>query len=162
MRDILSALDERISASTAYFREFFLTKERLLDAFDHEGRSGDYEATLYLQGLILEKYVIYFILLSRNIGIIGSKMAIVKKSISVTDQQNEWIKAQIEKGQYGNESEVVRDLIRERQLREMDTPEEIKIIRSKLLEAEKSGFTDQSAEEILAEIKDELRRDGEL
>ena len=89
-------------------------------------------------------------------------MAIVKKSISVTDQQNDWIKAQIETGHYGNESEVVRDLIRERQLREQDTPAEIKAIRAKLLEAENSGFAKQSAEEILAEIKAELRRDGEL
>ncbi len=89
-------------------------------------------------------------------------MAIVKKSISVTDQQNDWIKAQIEKGHYGNESEVVRDLIRERQLREQDSAEEIKAIRAKLIESEKSGFTDQSAEEILAEIKAELQHDGNL
>jgi len=89
-------------------------------------------------------------------------MAIVKKSISVTEQQNDWIKAQIETGHYGNESEVVRDLIRERQLREQDTAAEIKAIRAKLLEAEASGFTKQSAEEILAEIKAELRQDGEL
>lgn len=33
-------------------------------------------------------------------------MAIVKKSISVTDQQNNWIRAQIESGHYGNESET--------------------------------------------------------
>ncbi len=89
-------------------------------------------------------------------------MAIVKKSISVTDQQNDWIKAQIEAGHYGNESEVVRALIRERQLRENDSPAEIKAIRAKLLEAENSGFTKQSAEEILAEIKAELRKDGAL
>lgn len=89
-------------------------------------------------------------------------MAIVKKSISVTEQQNNWIKAQIETGHFGNESEVVRDLIRERQMREQDSPTEIKAIRAKLIEAEKSGFSNQSAEEILLEIKAELRRDGDL
>ncbi len=89
-------------------------------------------------------------------------MAIVKQSISVTEQQNNWIKAQLETGHSGNESEVMRDLIRERQMREQDTPEEIRTIRAKLLEAEKSGFTNQSAEEILAEIKAELRQDGDL
>ncbi|GAB4234905.1 MAG: hypothetical protein Tsb0032_40320 [Kiloniellaceae bacterium] len=89
-------------------------------------------------------------------------MAIIKKSISVTDQQNDWIRAQIESGRYGNESEVVRDLIRERQMREGDTPSAIKAIRAKLLEAENSGFTKQSAEEILAEIKVELKQDGGL
>ena len=89
-------------------------------------------------------------------------MAIVKKSISVTDQQNDWIRAQIEAGHYGNESEVVRALIRERQLREQDTPAAIEAIRAKLLEAEGSGFTKQSAEEILAEIKAELRKAGKV
>ena len=43
-------------------------------------------------------------------------MPMVKKSISVTVQQNAWLKAQIETGYYGNESEVIRELIRERQL----------------------------------------------
>lgn len=89
-------------------------------------------------------------------------MAIVKKSISVTDRQNDWIRAQIEAGHYGNESEVVRALIRERQMREQDTPAAIESIRAKLLEAENKGFTKQSAEEILAEIKAELRKEGEV
>jgi len=49
-------------------------------------------------------------------------MPMVKKSISVTGQQDSWIKAQIKTGHYGNESEVVRELIRERQLRDQETP----------------------------------------
>ncbi len=57
-------------------------------------------------------------------------MAMIKKSITVTDQQDSWIKAQIERGHYGNESEVVRELIRERQLREQETSREIEIIRA--------------------------------
>lgn len=87
-------------------------------------------------------------------------MGMVKKSITVTDQQDSWIKAQIESGHYGNESEVVRELIRERQLREQETSREIEAIRAKLIKAEESGFTDQSAEEILNEIKDGLGRDA--
>ena len=35
-------------------------------------------------------------------------MSMVKKSITVTDQQDSWIKAQIEMGYYGNESEIVQ------------------------------------------------------
>ena len=49
-------------------------------------------------------------------------MPMVKKSISVTDQQDSWIKAQIKTGHYGNESEVVRELIRERQSRDQEIP----------------------------------------
>ena len=89
-------------------------------------------------------------------------MAMIKKSISVTDQQNDWIKSQIATGHYGNESEVVRQLIRERQMREQETPAEVKAIRAKLIAGEKSGYTLQTAEQILAEIKDELQADGEL
>ncbi len=87
-------------------------------------------------------------------------MAMVKKSITVTDQQDSWIKAQIETGHYGNESEIVRELIRERQLREQETSREIEAIRTKLIKAEKSGFTDQSPAEILKEIKSGFGRDG--
>ncbi len=87
-------------------------------------------------------------------------MAMVKKSITITDQQANWIKAQIETGHYGNESEVLRELIRERQLREQETSREIEAIRTQLIKAEACGFTDQSPAEILEEIKNGLGRDG--
>lgn len=87
-------------------------------------------------------------------------MGMVKKSITVTDQQDSWIKAQVEMGHFGNESEVVRELIRERQLREQETSIEIEAIRAKLIQAEASGFTDQSPSEILNDIKLGLGRDG--
>lgn len=80
-------------------------------------------------------------------------MAMVKKSISVTDQQNKWIKAQIESGHFGNESEVVRDLIRERQIQQQESPAEIKAIRAALIVGEKSGFTDRSVDEIWQEAR---------
>lgn len=80
-------------------------------------------------------------------------MSMIKKSISVTDQQNRWIKAQIESGHFGNESEVIRELIRERQLREHETPAEIEAIRTALIEGEQSGFSDRSVEEIWQEAR---------
>ena len=86
-------------------------------------------------------------------------MAMVKKSITVTEQQDSWIKIQIETGHYGNESEVVRELIRERQLREQEGAREVQVIRAKLREAEQAGFTRQSADELLKEIQDGLGRD---
>lgn len=87
-------------------------------------------------------------------------MTMVKKSISVTGKQNDWIRAQIESGLFGNESEVVRDLIRERQLKEQERPEQIASIRAKLIEAEKSGFTDQSTDEIWDEARQEQKSNG--
>jgi antitoxin ParD1/3/4 len=87
-------------------------------------------------------------------------MVMVKKSITITDQQDGWIKAQIEMGHYGNESEVVRELIRERQLREQESNRVIESIRAKLMQAEESGFTEQNPAEILKEIKNGLGRDA--
>ena len=87
-------------------------------------------------------------------------MAMVKKSITVTDQQNSWIRTQIESGHFGNESEVVRELIRERQYREQSAVSDIEMIRAELIKAEQGGFTEQSPKEILREIKNGLGRDG--
>ena len=80
-------------------------------------------------------------------------MGMVKKSISVTDQQDGWIKAQIESGHFGNASEVIRELIRERQIRQQETPAEIEAIRAALIEGEKSGFSDRSVDEIWEEAR---------
>ena len=84
-------------------------------------------------------------------------MPMVKKSISVTGQQDSWIKAQIKTGHYGNESEVVRELIRERQLRDQETPAEIEAIRAALVEGEQSGFSDRSVDEIWEDARQRHR-----
>ena len=80
-------------------------------------------------------------------------MAMVKKSISVTDQQDGWIKGQIEAGLFGNESEVIRELIRERQLQERRSANELEVIRSALIAGEKSGFVDTSLEQIWSDAR---------
>lgn len=84
----------------------------------------------------------------------------VKKSISVTAKQNQWIRKKIDSGQYGNESELLRQLIREKQATELESDNQIHAIRAKLLEAEKSGFSDKSAGQLLREIKSELKPNG--
>lgn len=86
-----------------------------------------------------------------------SIMTMVKKSISVTDQQDGWIKAQIQTGHFGNESEVIRELIRERQIGEQETPAEIEAIRAALIEGEQSGFSDSSVDKIWEEARNRHR-----
>ena len=76
-------------------------------------------------------------------------MATVKRSISLTRQQAEWVRAQIESGLYNNESEVFRDLIRDRISRES----EIEEIRQALILGEESGRSGRSAEDIWAEAE---------
>lgn len=39
-------------------------------------------------------------------------MAMVKKSITVTEQQEQWMQAQLATGNYASDSELLRDLIR--------------------------------------------------
>ena len=89
-------------------------------------------------------------------------MPMVKKSISVTAQQDAWIKAQVETGHFGNESEVVRELIRERQIREQETPKEIKAISAALIKGEQSGISDLTPDEIMQAVVDRKRKDGTL
>ena len=84
-------------------------------------------------------------------------MPMVKKSITVTDKQNDWIKAQIASGHFGNESEVFRDLIRERQMQQQESAEEITAIRAALIVGEKSGITDMSKDEIWAEARQSVK-----
>ena len=62
-------------------------------------------------------------------------MATTRKTITVTDQQDEWIKAQIAGGDFTNDSEYIRDLIRRDQARYS----EIETIRSELVKGEQSG-----------------------
>ncbi|MDR7928605.1 type II toxin-antitoxin system ParD family antitoxin [Acidithiobacillus thiooxidans] len=62
-------------------------------------------------------------------------MATVRKTISLTDQQDGWIKAQIQAGHYTNDSEYIRDLIR----REQERVAQLDTLRAALIEGENSG-----------------------
>lgn len=62
-------------------------------------------------------------------------MGTIRKTITVTDQQDKWIKAQIEGGDFTNDSEYIRDLIRRDQARNS----EIDSIRAELIKGEQSG-----------------------
>lgn len=62
-------------------------------------------------------------------------MGTKRKTITVTEQQDSWIKAQIAAGQFTNDSEYIRDLIR----RDQASKIEIDAIRAALIEGEQSG-----------------------
>ncbi len=62
-------------------------------------------------------------------------MGTVRKTITLTDQQDSWIKAQIDAGDYTNDSEYIRNLIR----REQERSIEMDAIRAALIEGEASG-----------------------
>ena len=77
-----------------------------------------------------------------------------RQSISFTPPNDDWLKTQVESQEYTSKSEVVNALIRKAR--------EDEAIRARLIQAEQGGFVNQSSADILAEIKDEARRNGEL
>ena len=83
-------------------------------------------------------------------------MTTVRKTITLTDTQNDWIKAQIDSGAYTNDSEVLRDLIRKAQ----QETSEIEAIRAALIEGERSGLSARGPEEIRAAVKKRKRLNG--
>ncbi len=60
-------------------------------------------------------------------------MTTIRKTITVTEQQDKYIKAQVEAGHYTNDSEYFRDLIRR------DQYGDLAAIRGALSEGESSG-----------------------
>ncbi|WP_055448190.1 ribbon-helix-helix domain-containing protein [Lacinutrix mariniflava] len=72
-----------------------------------------------------------------------------RQSISFTEPNDEWLKAQVNKNEYSSKSELVNDLIRQARKQQI----EIDWVRAKLDKAEKSGFTNDNKNEILAQSK---------
>ncbi|MHA7862833.1 ribbon-helix-helix domain-containing protein [Flagellimonas marinaquae] len=72
-----------------------------------------------------------------------------RQSISFTKPNDEWLKSQVESEEYSSKSELVNDLIRQARRQQA----QIDWIKAKLEKAEKSGFTNDSKEDILNQSK---------
>lgn len=80
-----------------------------------------------------------------------------KITISMPDAMSEYVASQVEAGQYGNVSEYFRDLVRVEQRRQRAEQE----LRQMLEDAEESGVSDLTAQEIWQEVKERhLVRNG--
>lgn len=76
-------------------------------------------------------------------------MSMQRKTITITDQMETWVKSQVDSGKYGNDSEYFRDLVRrDQEKREAETR-----LRLILDEAESSGESDLSPQEIWDEVE---------
>ena len=64
----------------------------------------------------------------------------VRKTITLTDKQDNWIKAQIESGDYTNDSEDFRDLIR----RDQERNGKFQALKSAIQEGLDSGVSDRT------------------
>jgi len=72
-----------------------------------------------------------------------------RQSISFTKPNDEWLKTQVDNQEYSSKSELVNDLIRQARKQQ----KQIDWIKAKIETAEKSGFTTDSKEQILAQSK---------
>ena len=77
-------------------------------------------------------------------------MAMTRKTITITNQMDDWVKGQVESGKYGNDSEYFRDLIRKDQSKE----DNLETLRNLLVEGEQSGSSDLSVTDIWDEAEE--------
>lgn len=85
-------------------------------------------------------------------------MATTRKTITVTDQQDQWIKAQITAGNFTNDSEYICDLIR----RDQDQNTKFHALKLAIQKGLDSGISEKTVPQIMAEVEARLRADGRL
>jgi antitoxin ParD1/3/4 len=85
-------------------------------------------------------------------------MGTVRKTITFTEQQDQWIKAKIAGGQFTNDSEYIRDLVR----RDQEKNTEIEAIRAALIEGEHSGMSTRTPDAIRKAVQERMRNNGRL
>ena len=76
-------------------------------------------------------------------------MGVVRKSITFTEQQDDWIKKQIKKGDFTNDSEYIRHLVRTHQASQHNRAE----LEMALEEGLTSGESEKSVEDIWNEAE---------
>ena len=84
-------------------------------------------------------------------------MGTQRKTITVTDQQDNWIKAQIERGAYTNDSEYIRDLIR----RDQENAK-FALLQDAIREGVASGESERTIPDIMAQVEARLKANGQL
>ena len=85
-------------------------------------------------------------------------MSLVKKSITITDHHDRWVKARVADGTYGSDSEYFRDLVR----RDQENYAKIKELKAAIQEGLDSGLSSDSIEDIMARVERRRKDDGRL
>jgi antitoxin ParD1/3/4 len=76
-------------------------------------------------------------------------MGTVRKTITLTEKQDEWVKIQIENGDYTNDSEYFRDLVRRHQ--EQDA--KLKTLKDAIQKGMDSGISEKTVGELWEEAE---------
>lgn len=85
-------------------------------------------------------------------------MSVVRKTITLTGQQHDWVKMRIGSGEFTNDSEYFRDLIRRDQERSMALLQ----LRAALEEGEQSGISARHPQDIIDAAMERLKHDKKL
>jgi antitoxin ParD1/3/4 len=85
-------------------------------------------------------------------------MATIRKTVTFTEQQDNWIKAQIEAGEFTNDSEYLRNLVRQDQAKNQNFIS----LKLKLQEGLDSGISTKTLPEIMAAVETRMKQDGRL
>lgn len=85
-------------------------------------------------------------------------MSTIRKTITVTHKQDKWIKSQITSGDFTNESEYIRDLLR----REQEKKEHFLRTKAAIQRGLDSGIVDTDIPSIMQEVEGRMREDGRL
>lgn len=76
-------------------------------------------------------------------------MGTVRKTITLTKQQDDWIKAQISRGDYTNDSEYIRALVR----RDQEQSGQYQALRDAVRQGLESGGGEKTVAEVWAEAE---------
>lgn len=71
-------------------------------------------------------------------------MATIRKTITLSDHQDAWIKSQIARGGFTNDSEYIRDLLR----RDQEEQAKLSDLRTAIAEGLESGVSESSFDDI--------------
>ncbi len=84
---------------------------------------------------------------------LGINMATTRKTITLTEQQDQWIKAQIAAGEYTNDSEYIRDLVR----RDQEQNAKFRALKAAIQEGLDSGISDKTVRDVWEEAEARYR-----
>ncbi|SFU19768.1 antitoxin ParD1/3/4 [Algoriphagus locisalis] len=85
-------------------------------------------------------------------------MGTIRKTLTFTEQQDKWIKSQIEAGEFTNESEYIRHLIRSDQAHNSKFIE----LKTAIQAGIDSGISERTVSDIMREIEERMKADGRL
>jgi len=86
------------------------------------------------------------------------RISMTSMSVSLPDQMRTFIKSRVQSGDYHNESEYIRDLIRKDKERINQEANLLDSLRSAAL----SGTSSRQIPEIIQDVEERLRTDGQL